>query len=111
MRAIDADFVHKMIDKAEELFEKKPDEENRGRKYFDCKALRYFIDKFPTLDVVPVRHSKWENLVEKEPDMYGWVSLDTVFCSLCHSTENKKSLYCPNCGALMDLEEQNEGGC
>ena len=58
-------------------------------------------------EVAEVRHGKWENWVEKEPDIYGWVSLDTVVCSICNQSHTTKTPYCPNCGAKMDGEKEN----
>lgn len=59
------------------------------------------IDKQPAADVEPVKHGKWVN---KEVD---WV------CSICgtdaltavESYRQVRSKFCPNCGAMMDLEE------
>lgn len=62
------------------------------------------IEKAPTIEAEPVRHGKWERWLDKEPDIYGWVPLDTIVCSVCNQPHRTKTNYCPNCGAKMDLE-------
>ena len=52
----------------------------------DC--IRYM----DAADVVPVRHGRW---VTTAPHPY---------CSLCFVECRDKTNYCPNCGAIMDLE-------
>lgn len=56
------------------------------------------INSIPVADVVPVVHGKWDD------------SLDgiTPYCSVCGCTHKcliRTPLYCPNCGAKMDLED------
>ena len=62
-----------------------------------------------TVEAVPVVHGRWIHLDPRE---------DTTIsgkCSCCrweaHYYEDDVAdmPYCPNCGAKMDLEEQNEG--
>ena len=50
-------------------------------------------------------YGKWINEVEKHPDLYGWVPLDSVVCSICNMSNNIKTDYCPHCGAIMLLED------
>lgn len=80
------------------------------RKLFACNSslidtwLAYtvedVIDEQPTFDAEPVNHGEWI-------DGYGMVR-----CSECghkffkHNYQSKWK-YCPNCGALMDLDEVN----
>lgn len=109
MRPIDADIVQQMIDEVEERFEKKPAEQGFGKKYFNCKSLRYFIDKFSTLDVVPVVHARWEEGNGEWFEMLrDWYLRPTYICSNCREEERRKTPYCPNCGACMDLGVQDE---
>lgn len=57
----------------------------------------------PTADVEPVKHGKW---IGKPIAGYS-----TVRCSICRTAylENAGQWnYCPNCGAKMDLKEDDE---
>ena len=61
------------------------------------------IDEAPTIEAEPVRHGRW---VRKGQEIY---------CSECGEESgytwagaSRYSDYCPNCGAKMDLEE-NDG--
>lgn len=59
--------------------------------------LRALILEQPTADVEPVRHGRWEGKTYK--------------CSLCGKwidplQGDADMNYCPNCGAKMDGEEQ-----
>lgn len=72
-------------------------------KYVPLKA----IENAPAADAEPVKHGRWLNAVEEDPELYGWVPLDTVLCSSCRKLDkenNRKTPRCPNCGAKMDLE-------
>lgn len=64
-----------------------------------------------TVDAVPVVHGRWG---QTDDDWYG---LTTFQCSACGEeycfeyAEDLSTLnynYCPNCGAKMDLEGENE---
>ena len=55
------------------------------------------VENFPSADVAPVRHGRWETNSDRP---------DTLICSVCkcgfdmwkHDPHN----FCPNCGAKMD---------
>ena len=59
------------------------------------------IENAPTIDAEPVRHGRWIHDIN---NLYG--------CSEClgRETMSQKKLkpYCPNCGAKMDLEVQDD---
>ena len=58
------------------------------------------IDAAPTID--PARHARWE-----QDDTWK----DLYFCSACIGRDhrnNPKYKYCPDCGARMDAEEEND---
>lgn len=64
------------------------------------------VDAIPAADVAPVRHGRW---IEPSRLYYGAKQYE---CSLCYSDTfwNKHSItvkysHCPNCGAIMDLED------
>lgn len=53
-----------------------------------------------TADVEPVVHGRWDDSIDGI----------TPYCSACgrtHGCVRRTPAYCPNCGAKMDLEEQN----
>ena len=70
--------------------------------YNDYSMVFDTIDNFPTTDVAPVRHAKWELIDE--------CINEGVYCSNCrkkiyrseYANQKVKSNYCPNCGAKMD---------
>ena len=55
----------------------------------------------PTADVAPVIHGEWEPIINAYRELEGWI------CKCCGTETKQKSNYCPNCGAKMELEEQN----
>ena len=60
------------------------------------------LNQFPSTDVTPVRHGRWE-----QP---GYACGETEFqCSECKQTEWRTSItrfnFCPFCGAKMDAED------
>lgn len=94
----------------------KTEETKALRKTITCIVNR--IDKIPAEDVAPVKHGEWldntEYLTETEFNYDGfYYDSDYICCSTCNSNFNKIDNctetfnYCPNCGAKMDLEEQN----
>ena len=65
------------------------------------------VRDFPAADVAPVRHGRWVH----DENYESWV--DKYICSACNhhaltdgDYRHTLSNYCPNCGAKMDLEEQ-----
>ena len=63
---------------------------------------RYFtvkrdIESFPTVDVAPVVHGRWETNSDRP---------DSLICSVCKCEfdmwKHDQHNYCPNCGAKMD---------
>ena len=74
--------------------------------HFDANYVwvqRYAWDNAPTLDVRPNIHAHW---VESEKGYFS--------CSNCHNdamvelceNSQKLTLFCPNCGAVMDGKEK-----
>ena len=56
-----------------------------------------------TQDVAPVWHGRWsKNYRSGTTVSEGWVS------SCCEMWNERKTRYCPNCGAKMDGEEDDE---
>ena len=88
---------------------------------FDEAVTR--VEDFPTADVAPVRHGRW---IMKHKHRGGFrrytgiddmgephtitvderVEYDDRYCSECGKQSADNFLnYCPNCGAIMDLED------
>lgn len=69
-------------------------------------ALKALPSAQPTVEVVPVRHGRWEEVPYKTIE-HGEVVVrgKTVRCSACRHAEkgwSKRMNFCPNCGARMD---------
>ena len=66
--------------------------------------IENLIQKQPTADVVEVRHGKWQ------PCFEDWrKQIEGDECSVCgfqhYGTNIRNYLYCPNCGARMDGDD------
>lgn len=71
---------------------------------FSRNALEELITTMPKADAVEVVHGRWIN---KTKDINGMVE-ERNDCSACGQTywfACPDFYYCPNCGAIMDLEE------
>ena len=66
--------------------------------------LRIIINEQPTVDAVEVKHGRWDEIEEEVWHLYKRWPITRFRCSQCKQIENKKSNYCPNCGAKMDLK-------
>lgn len=94
MRAIDADRLSAVLQK------------NFGHTG-GAAVMQQLIDIAPTID--PVKHGKWIFDLSDVDWTYG-----PYVCSECHVRNgdfiggglNKRTNYCPNCGARMDAEEE-----
>lgn len=66
------------------------------------------VDCVLPADVEPVRRGRWEEYVEHDED---WGDRRWDKCSLCGAQYSfgRVALYCPNCGAKMDSEVENDG--
>lgn len=106
-RYIDADILAELVE-----------EEFDGLVVYDVppdEAVADFcdiIDSCPTIDVAPVVHGRWiEPSLEKTNKM-GLCGSGLCRCSVCRHEEPvfeeyPKYKYCPNCGAKMESEENN----
>lgn len=93
MRPIDADEAYKVLTGY-----------YHQRTEIQHKALKEAIERTPTIEAEPIRHGHWE----MKADPYAF--FDTIpVCSVCGCTTKYRvtSKFCPNCGAKMD-EEVNE---
>ncbi len=55
------------------------------------------IDKIPSADVAPVKYGRWGKVYRSKVTVTdGYVS------TCCDMWNERKSRFCPNCGAIMD---------
>ena len=88
------------------------------RSPFFSDALVEEMNAIPAADVAPVRHGRWISV--KNPQ---WPAYSHDQCSICGWWNTKNAVcrdggkynrahslnYCPNCGAKMDLEDEDNG--
>lgn len=82
---------------------------------FGMKNIQEVIDGIPAADVEPVRRSYWESYDTSQymgTDEFGEPKWRPGRYYICHDRRCRrktvvKSNYCPNCGAKMDLEDEN----
>ena len=57
------------------------------------------------VDVALVVHAYWDNGPGRSVEILrDWYLRPTYVCSSCGVEEDKRTNYCPNCGAKMDME-------
>ena len=66
------------------------------------------ICESPIIDAEPVRHGRWETKVYTTENDEWITEYREEVCSECGEGQIGISNYCPNCGAKMDLEEENK---
>lgn len=64
-----------------------------------AKVLREVSDA-PAANVAPVVHAKWISMASMKPD-------ERERCSNCRRISQRRSEYCPKCGAKMDGGTEN----
>lgn len=67
---------------------------------YDKSLIIEVVDEQPTVDAEPVRHGKWVNGACNQCGSHApyWAMAATYY----------RSNFCPNCGAKMDEEKENE---
>ncbi len=100
MRPIDADAL------IENHF---TDDHRIALSHADKAWMRKIINDAPTLEHIPTRHSRWFR------PYISWlrplkIKNPYCFCLNCVYAvkAKKKTKYCPDCGAKMDLEESTD---
>ena len=69
---------------------------------FGRRSIQDMINDIPTADVAPVVRGRWVmHYRNGTPVAGGYVS------TCCDMWNNRKSNYCPNCGAKMDDDKNN----
>lgn len=112
-RLIDVDAFSALMkqrqDAVKEWMGKSKDEKTCARAesaYVMLAEVKLTLDQMPTIDAVEVVHGSWE---KAKP--HGVVVYSNAYaeCSSCHSVIflGWEMKYCPNCGAKMKGEEQN----
>ena len=67
------------------------------------QRVKTLLMRIPAADVEPVRHGRWG---KKQGGFWEFAT-----CSLCGEKTPTVGIapnYCPNCGAKMDLEDEND---
>lgn len=67
--------------------------------------LRIRLNNVPTAVVVPVRHGRWKKSYA-DHEAFG-VRPFFRYCSECHEATVYPYNYCPNCGAKMEVQDDN----
>lgn len=96
------------------------------RKYIDAEQMKYqirhqgvpddycddeeredimceMVDDLPDADVVEVKHGQWQKHYKG-----GTTVSDGFVSSCCDMWNERKTPYCPHCGAKMDIERKEE---
>ena len=77
---------------------------HRGMGEIIGQTLMRYVKRQPASDVAPVVHGRWVTHYRSgTPVAEGYVS------TCCDMWNNRKSDYCPNCGAKMDGEKKDGG--
>lgn len=63
-------------------------------------ALKCFVEGIPAADVAPVRHGRWVTHYRS-----GTTVAEGYVSTCCDMWNNRKSDFCPNCGAQIDGAE------
>ena len=66
-----------------------------------CDYIRskFNDSKLPSTDVAPLIHGRWD-------DSFGGITPYCTVCKRTHGCLRRKPDFCPNCGAIMDLDER-----
>lgn len=67
------------------------------------KGALSYAKALPSADVAEVKHGYW-----KGKPIAGFCTVRCSVCGMAFSENSGRWLYCPNCGAKMDLEEGAE---
>ena len=65
-----------------------------------CSKTSCYLLRAKAEDVAPVVHGKWQYVETDDKHFF--------LCSICNNKEYWESNYCPECGAKMDLEQEEE---
>ena len=102
MRPIDADAIEKTLQDAADYA---MNEKKAPMQAAALDVARGLIMAAPTIKAEPVAHGRWED----GEATHGYKRCS--YCKNCYIAESvplRKWNYCPQCGAKMDLEGNNE---
>ena len=72
----------------------------------ECSWVKHLIEVAPTVEAEPVRHGRWIHTTREDSDWGG--TFHRYTCSACRWSMGDNptgwGLFCPKCGAKMDLE-------
>ena len=104
MRLIDADLFDKVLADAQEKCKKS----GGNFRYGVLSNVRANLLKQPTVDALPVVHGKWIHPDQQEEKLISGICSHCRWEAHYYEDDVVDMPYCPNCGARMDLEEQND---
>lgn len=100
MRLIDADIMRENLEWC------KSESGRYNDIYWDDVIER--LDVQPTVDAAPVKHGRWIENEGFDGDCYYTCSVCKCDWTTIDGTPTENNMrYCPECGAKMDLEEQD----
>lgn len=81
---------------------------------WDMDTAEAFLDSIPDVPITeyaPVVHGRWVTTLYTTTSKRGRVISNRKFsCSECgYGNGRKQTKYCPNCGAIMDGEDRDDG--
>lgn len=81
--------------------------------YSNYSNLWDAVDDMPAADVQPVKQGRWIGIYEwaKMHDSTPSGMCTYFWCSECQTEQEKKSNFCPNCGARMYLNSVTHDRC
>lgn len=114
MRLIDADEYAKEMKQRQDAVSASIEHPIADRYYTDKEhwegvmlafvEAKLTLDKMPTVDAVPVVHGRWETDLTEQNEFWGH------YCNRCSTYlpygRDLRPNYCPECGAKMDLEDE-----
>lgn len=114
MRLIDAHKLYEQYETAMRELVKSTNCENITLEALSLLCGAKLIADAPTVEAVPVKHGRWKAYSvshwTKRYDDNGdpeYKNHNEYVCSICRRKTIVKEKFCPNCGAKMDLEEQD----
>ena len=74
---------------------------------YEASQLADYLERFPTIEAEPVRHSFWESYSTSAYGGYKdgevrWLPRKFYRCERCRKGSAIRSHYCPSCGAKME---------